>query len=410
MKKILYSLIFVFVLSAANSCSKDDLPIMKENVEKYDPVSIAKGNSMQLYVHYMPWFENKASNEGEWGMHWTMSNMDPDIIDESGKRQIASHYYPLIGPYASSDKDVIRYHLLLMKYSGIDGILIDWYGTQQKNDYASNNRNTEEIVKLLAEVGLKFAIVYEDQTLKEIADEEAKVYQAKEDFKYMETQFFSQKEYIQIDNKPLLLVFGPQDINEPAKWSDIIATTKVKPHFLTLYGHSGTTNNADHKNASGEYIWVDATDMDKKYEAKDKYDLFIGGAYPGFKDFYPEGGWGDHVLAPIDHANGQLFTNLLQKAQDNKVDYLQLITWNDFGEGTMIEPTMEFGYTFLTQLQTFSKVSYKQDMLETILELYELKQTVKHRELVSKLEQAFYCLYAEKVEEAKTLINEVKKY
>ena len=30
---------------------------------------------------------------------------------------------------------------------------------------------------------------------------------------------------------------------------------------------------------------------------------------------------------------------------------IQLVTWNDYGEGTMIEPTHEFGYKFLEVIQ-----------------------------------------------------------
>ena len=52
-----------------------------------------------------------------------VNNRNPNIVDATGKRQIASHYYPKIGPYASSDPDVIEYHLLLMKYAGVDGVL-----------------------------------------------------------------------------------------------------------------------------------------------------------------------------------------------------------------------------------------------------------------------------------------------
>ena len=82
-----------------------------------------------VYMHYMPWFDSPNYNTN-WGAHWTMANKNPNlIVDEiTGKREIASHYYPLIGPYDSQDPDVIEYHFLLMKYSGVDGILINWYG------------------------------------------------------------------------------------------------------------------------------------------------------------------------------------------------------------------------------------------------------------------------------------------
>ncbi len=58
------------------------------------------------------------------------------------KDKLLRDFYPLIGPYASSDKAVIEYQLLLMKYAGIDGVLIDWYGSFDVNDYGPNLKNT----------------------------------------------------------------------------------------------------------------------------------------------------------------------------------------------------------------------------------------------------------------------------
>ena len=66
-----------------------------------------------LLAHYMPWYV-ADSVKGSWGWHWTMNHFDPQkIID--GRREVASHYRPLIGPYDSGDPNVIEYHLLLMK-------------------------------------------------------------------------------------------------------------------------------------------------------------------------------------------------------------------------------------------------------------------------------------------------------
>jgi hypothetical protein len=53
-----------------------------------------------------------------------MANRNPDIIEGNGRRQIAAHYYPEIGPYASADESVIEYQLNLMKYAGVDGIFV----------------------------------------------------------------------------------------------------------------------------------------------------------------------------------------------------------------------------------------------------------------------------------------------
>src|SRR4051794_10159154 len=66
----------------------------------------------RLLVHYMPWFESKPVS-GHWGWHWTMGRFDPERSDREGRREIASHSYPLVGPYDSADPDVLEYHTLL---------------------------------------------------------------------------------------------------------------------------------------------------------------------------------------------------------------------------------------------------------------------------------------------------------
>ena len=62
-----------------------------------------------ILVHYMPWFEADAGAT-QWGWHWTMNQYDPSVVNND-RREIASKYYPAIGPYDSSDPHVIEYHL-----------------------------------------------------------------------------------------------------------------------------------------------------------------------------------------------------------------------------------------------------------------------------------------------------------
>ena len=94
-----------------------------------------------LMVHYMPWFQARPIRD-YWGWHWTMNHFNPDDIDGAGRREIASHYYPLTGPYDSDDLDVLEYQALLMKLSGIDGIIVDWYGIEDFWDYGLINEST----------------------------------------------------------------------------------------------------------------------------------------------------------------------------------------------------------------------------------------------------------------------------
>jgi hypothetical protein len=378
-------------------------------VVKYEPSDVSKTNSMETWAHFMPWFENKeTSGTGNWGMHWTMSSKNPDNIDQNGKREIASHYYPLTGPYASSDRNIIEYQLLLMKYSGIDGILIDWYGSFDVNDYGSNRRNTEAIINAIGEVGLKFAIVYEDQTIPQVVENDNsldEISAAQTDMNYLEQNYFSNPSYITIDNKPLLLVFGPQTFKSPDKWGEIFSVLSPEPCFLTLNG----SYNLAKSYCSGEFIWVDNSSLDNKYTAMKNFDVSIAGAYPGFNDFYKEGGWGDGFKWSIDFKEGETLRQNLQKAKNANAKYVQLITWNDYGEGTIIEPTREYGNSLLEIVQDFTGVSYTSKELEKIMDLYNLRGKYGESSDNKKyLDQAFYYLVSLQQEKAFQLTDSLK--
>jgi len=406
-----------FIISACDKKDKD--PVIPDNnngnndtIVKYDPVDVGKSNSIKIYVHYMPWFETKeTSDDGQWGQHWKMATQDPDIIDGDGKRQIAAHYYPLIGPYASVDKDVIEYHLLLMKYIGVDGILIDWYGTIDLYDYPLILRNSEELIDMLDEVGLDFAIVYEDRTVKTAFDNGAiddMIEAAQADMDYIETYYFKKKEYIEINDKPLLLNFGPEAFHAEAEWTEIFENLNPKPCFLLLW----YTAEQAGANATGEYAWVyqNNSHLDNFYTYQaPKFDVAFGGAYPGFHDFYAEGGWGDGMDWVIEHNDGATMEETLDKAGEADIDYLQLITWNDFGEGTMIEPTLEFGYTLLEKVQSFAQVTYGTDELESIYDLYQLRKQYKDdakKQVI--MDQSFYYFVSLQADKATHLLDSIK--
>ncbi|AWI26003.1 glycoside hydrolase family 71/99-like protein [Flavobacterium pallidum] len=394
------------------ACSSDSGGGSTEpELEILAPVTIAKTNNTKIYAHYMAWFEtNESSADSNWGYHWTMANRNPDIVDANGKRQIASHYYPMIGPYHSGDKDVIENHLLMMKYSGIDGILIDWYGTYDLYDYKIIKDNTEQIIALLDKVGLEYAIVYEDRVLTNIvnADKAPSVTAAaKTDMNWLQSHYFNDSNYIKIKDKPLLMDFGPITLTTPDQWATAFSNLNPKPTFLTLWNESGEAGN----NASGEFAWVyqNNTHLSNFYMNRlPDLDVAMGGAYPGFHDYYQEGGAGGALGWAIDHNNGATLDATLSLAENSGVDYVQLITWNDFGEGTMIEPTKEFGYSYLQKIKAFAGIT-SADVFTNISKLYDLRKTHKGDAAIQKkLDQSFYYFVSMQADKAIALIDGIE--
>ncbi|MET0401946.1 MAG: glycoside hydrolase family 71/99-like protein [Cystobacter sp.] len=356
------------------------------------PLAVNKKFTKKVYAHLMPWFESPStSGNGSWGYHWTMSNKNPNVVDGSGKRQIAAHYYPLIGPYGSSDRDVIEYQLLLMKYSGVDGVLIDWPGTLNCVDYPKNKQNAEALINQTQSVGLEFSIVYEDHNLKlapgygcAVPDRYAA---ARNDMVYLRDNYFSRGNYTRVNGAPLLLDFGPQTFQTPSDWTQVFSPLSQKPTFLTLWYESQEAGAS----AQGEYAWIYSdflTGLDNFYKNR-SLGVKFGVAYPGFRTFYTEGG-GVGPNWSLAHNGLSTFAQTLDLAKSSGVNWIQLATWNDYGEGTMIEPTREFGYGFLTTLQQKLEVPYNQSHLELIARLYEQrKQYAGNASKQAQLNEAF---------------------
>src|SRR6185312_419898 len=418
MKKspFIFSILFATIIVV--SCKKtNSVPSPGGTGQGDKPITILaakpvlKTNSQKVYVHYMPWFEDKSTSpDGKWGQHWTMANENPDVILSNGNRQIASWFYPMIGPYASSDSDVIDYHTLLMKYSGIDGVIVDWSGSHNVYDYPLNGRNTDALFSRMPKVGLQFAVCYEDATLryvKSIAGIDT-VQAAQQDFAYLQSRYFDSSCYIKINNQPLVLCFGPQVMKTEDKWQQAFSLLGNKPILLSLWYQGDVTGNV----GSGEFAWAYSdylTGLQNFYQNRSlSLTTAFAGAYPGFKDFYSPGGWGN-TLFLIYHNGINTLKSTLDLAKNSNLSYLQLITWNDFGEGTMIEPTVEFNYSFLETIQQYTGVTYSKNELELIFKWYTLRKKYKADTAVeTKLTQAYYYLVSLDVAKATSIISAIQ--
>jgi hypothetical protein len=360
-----------------NTCAA--LALISATLAVAQPVPVPKTNPMQVFAHYMPWFNSPITlGANNWGYHWTMNNRNPNVVLPDGRRQIASHWYPLVGPYDSQDPDLIEYHLLLMKLSGIDGLTIDWYGSAGSNgDINSLLANSNAIINRAADFGLKFAVVLEDRFARSTADVTTNV-------AYLRNNYFNRPNYIRTGpgNDPLMMVFGPITQQTPANWQTILPAAGEDVDLRAIWYQSSEMG----AQADGEFPWIFEDEAASDHLARQtayyqtrttQIGRAAGVAYPGFDDFYAEGGAGPGIGFTIPHNTGQTFTDTLNLANANasKIDMLQLATWNDFGEGTMIEPTREFGFNRLFRLQQYTGTPYSEVQLSIVRNLFDARKS-----------------------------------
>ena len=341
---------------------------------------LADETDQQLLVHYMPWYTADAE-QNQFGWHWTMNHFDPSKVDDDGKRQIASHHYPQIGPYDSGDPHVLEYHVLLMKISGVDGVVVDWYGSHDFRDYALIDRNTRALIQWLKKAGLKFTFCYEDRTINYlIADKEIEAAQdvgeTVAEFNKLATDYFEDDSWLRLDGKPILLIFGPQHF-KPESWKKVTEKLKTPPLIF------GLPHLADKFKLDGAFAWPPVhggkeiqqeqwkSNLESTYKTKRK---LISTAFPGFHDIYAEAKLHDSY-GFIDDRDGETFRETLSMARETDAPMIQIATWNDFGEGTIIEPTREFGFKYLEHLiETDSDAKFTEADLELPMMLFKLRQ------------------------------------
>ena len=331
----------------------------------------ATGASKTVLVHYMPWFVSQPYS-GSWGWHWTMNHFNPDISNPAnGEEQIASWYYPLIGPYDSADPAVLEYHVLLMRLSGIDGVIVDWYGMDDFNDYASNNARTLDLLHYTRKAGLKFSLCYEDSTIKQeisggFITAGGEIAHEQQTMLYAQSNFFTDPSFLRLNSSPVLLNFGPQYFTNSSDWISsfsILATTNLPALF--------TENSRLAPAAVGAFDWppmsLGRTNAQSTNEpvlsdpvlnnylasfdqAAGICPAFVSSAFPRFHDIYAQAGV-QPSFGYLDDQNGATFQETLTRAMTNASTYVQIVTWNDFGEGTTVEPTVQYGYRDLGVIQ-----------------------------------------------------------
>lgn len=348
-----------------------------------------------LLAHYMPWYQTPEIH-GNWGWHWTMEHFNPNVKDENGRREIASHYMPLTGAYDSSDPDLLEYQVLLMKQSGIDGVIVDWYGIEQGfRDYGIINESTQRLFEAVKRAGLYFVLCYEDQTVlhmtneKHLPDFAAALAQGREDIAFAQEHWFEDETYLKRDGSPYLFVFGPQYFRSPDNWTAIFDGLPVAPTLVTLDGHMTF-------GAAASYPWppmsyagggtlspaVLESYFDLFYRNARRSEFVVASAFPAFHDIYKEAGVRSSY-GSIDPADGETFRSTLARSLAAQPDIIQLVTWNDYGEGTIIEPTEEFGYARLeivqeTRASIDSDFAPDADALELPLRLFNLRKAHKN--------------------------------
>ena len=312
-----------------------------------------------VFAHYMPWFKAETGPDGSrtWE-HWQWfgkgKKHDPDRILENGRRDIASVYYPMIGPYDGRDPVVLEYHMLTAKAAGIEGFIADWYGPDTYSDQVFS-----AMVKAAERYGMTVAICLEEKTFfpgYSAAKDRAEVRkEMARQIRHVLDRHATSRAYYRRNGAPVFFMFNgygngpagpatlsPEELKEVLQSFHDPSVLLVRGHFEPPYLDIGL----------GNYAWCGDTRYRTNFyaaalaaRADNRIALCAGAASPGFDDSGVYG-WGNGPR--VTDRRGTLE---YEENWDDILNYgpeiVQIVTWNDFEEGTTIEPSEQYGFSFV---------------------------------------------------------------
>jgi hypothetical protein len=291
---------------------------------------------------------NTFPNQSNGNMGAThISKLDVHSLLYSGSRtKVYAHLMPWFGDprhmsvgYNSQDPAQIHRQITDMISRGIEGIIIDWYGSRDKFTNTTTLRVMAEVER---HPGFTFAIMVDKGAIKLSSCAGCNPQQALiEQLHYIEHTFFPSPAYMRINGKPVVTNFDVE-LHYPVDWASAAAAMSTHP-VLLFEDASGFT----HSVSGGSYSWVrpSTSDLGMSYMSKfytaglqHPSQETIGAGYKGFNDTLAS--WSLNRIMPQNC--GQTWLRTFAKANSfynstNQLDALQLVTWNDYEEGTEIE-------------------------------------------------------------------------
>jgi hypothetical protein len=254
-------------------------------------------------VFSYPWFPNA----------WSQRGISP-----------FSHFEPSLGYYDSADIAVIDTHMAQAGRAQIDAFISSWWGRGHHTD--------EALAAIMARVpnspnpSIKHTIYYEEE-----GQSDPSPATIVSDLNYLADRFFSDPGYLRVDDKPVIFVWAdPGDgSNMAARWAQAKADYSGDL-FVVLKVYSGFRDDPNQPDSWHQY------GPSTPYHEHLPYSVNIS---PGF--------WHRTETTPRLVRDPDRFRTDTRRMVDSGAFWQLITSWNEWGEGTGIEPTTQFGTTYL---------------------------------------------------------------
>lgn len=304
----------------------------------------------QVLAFYYGWYGNPTTS-GHW-VHW-------EKADASAKTIGNSTHYPALGSYDSHDSKVIEEHCRQAKAAGVTGFVATWWAPGDFHD-----QGLPALLDAAQKHGLSVTVYFEMVHPEKSPKPEGAV----KDVLYLLEHYARHPAWLKVNGKPVVFVYARAiDQIKVNGWLQVMNLVNKKyPGGAVFIGDQITTSAA--QVFDGVHTYNPTGDTAGKSPAQIR--AWAHAAYPDWvKIAGPDRiacltiipGYDDTKLGrpsprPVTDRHGdETLQILFEEAVAANPDWILITSWNEWHEGSEIEPSLENGGRSLKTVAAFAR-------------------------------------------------------
>lgn len=334
-RNVLFYFSLIVVILGVTSCGK------RESSEKTGSDSQV---SKKVFAFYYGWYGNPDFSN-QW-IHWRDVNKEEKDIG-------GSINYPELGPYDSRNPEVVEQHCSWAKQVGIDVFIASWFGPNEITD-----KSLPVVLESAKKNDLKVTAYYETT---DDSKEQGLKY-----LNYLLDNYTDHPAWLKINGQPVVFVYGRavneigldgwkwmiQKVNEQRSQDVVFIGDRISKeaseifHGLHTYNITGAIQG---KSKQEIRKWAGKNYPEWVTVAGDKISCLT--IIPGFDDTELDR---PKPRPTTSRHNGETYRILWEEAIAANPDWILITSFNEWHEGSEIEPSVENGNRALNITEKFT--------------------------------------------------------
>ncbi|WP_106914498.1 glycoside hydrolase family 99 protein [Chryseobacterium aurantiacum] len=300
----------------------------------------------QVQIFYYGWYGNQSTDGSlqHWNHeiipHWSNPKWN-NLGHYKGGDDIGANFYPALGNYSSSDVNIIKKHMKMMKEAGVGVVILSWLGKDSFTD-----KSVKNYLDIADRFNLKVAFHIEPfyKNITELRDQ----------LSYLVKSYSKHPAFYKKDGKPLYYVYDSYKI-APEEWSRLLSkdgdktvrNTELDALYIGLWVEKNDSAFFDKASFDGFYTYFasegfvfGSTTSNWNFlstYAKEHKLIFIPCVGPGYSDTRIRP-WNEDNFKSRD--NGKYYETMFDAAIKVNPEFIGITSFNEWHEGTQIEPAI----------------------------------------------------------------------